>query len=191
MLKFRLVSGAFNKIFILAFENGDELIAKIPTKLLPAFYSTASEVATMDYVRTILKLPVPKVWTWSANAADPRGVGAEFIIMDKVSGDALSGRWAELSTTQWMRVIREVVEWNRRFSEREFSQIGSIFYKEDVPEKLQLRPLYAAGVNADADDASARFRIGPMMDWNLWRGARKVMEDADRGPCTLIFALMP
>ncbi|TCD65561.1 Phosphotransferase enzyme [Steccherinum ochraceum] len=178
----KYTEGAFNKIFILAFENGHELIAKIPTQLLPAFYTTASEVATMDYARTILGMPVPKVWAWSADAADPRGVGAEFVIMDKVSGDALSERWAELPRPQWLRVIREVIELNRRFSERKFSQIGSIFYKEDVSEELQQRSLYAAGVDAGADGASERFRIGPMMDWNLWRGKRKLMKDVDRGP---------
>ena len=71
----------------------------------------------------------------------------------------------------------------RAFVCRRFSQIGSLYYKEDVEPALQGRPLYAEGAEVeDDDDASVRFRIGPYVDWEVWRGTRANLE-ADRGPC--------
>jgi hypothetical protein len=56
-------------IFLLSFDNGSELIAKFPTRFARhPHLSTASEVATMDYARTILNLSVPKVLLWCSRA---------------------------------------------------------------------------------------------------------------------------
>jgi hypothetical protein len=76
----------------------------------------------------------------------------------------------------------------RAFVCRRFSQVGSLYYKEDIESALQERPLYADGAE---DDASARFRIGPYVDWDICRGTRANVE-ADRGPCMFIFSdLLP
>jgi hypothetical protein len=49
-----ILIGSFNRIFTLKFDNGSELIAKIPFPLLtPRHLCTASEVATMDYARAL------------------------------------------------------------------------------------------------------------------------------------------
>ena len=80
-----ILTDSFNKIFNLKFYNYSELIAKIPYPLLiPRHLCTASEVATIDYERTLLGLPVPKVFGWSASA-ERTDVGAEYILMEKVS----------------------------------------------------------------------------------------------------------
>ena len=78
----------------------------------------------------------------------------------------------------------------RAFVSRRFSQIGSLYYKEDVEPALQARPLYAE--YAEDDDASVRFRIGPYVDWEVWRGTRTNLE-ADWGPCMCVqfFDLLP
>lgn len=47
--KFR--EGEYNKAFLLAMDNGAEVVAKIPNPNAgPAYYTTASEVATIDWV---------------------------------------------------------------------------------------------------------------------------------------------
>ena len=161
-----ILIGCFNKIFNLKFDNGSELIAKIPYPLLsPRHLCTASEVATMDYARTVLKLPVPKVFAWSA-FADRTDVGAEYILMEKVEGIELHHRYKNLRS-EGLEIINQLTAMERAFVSRPFSQIGSLYYKEDVEPALQERPLYAEGVE---DDASARFRIGPYVDWDIWRG---------------------
>ena len=64
-----------------------------------------------------------------------------------------------------------------------------LYYKEDVEPALQARPLYAE--DAEDDDASVRFRIGPYVDWDVWRGTRANL-DADRGSLYVqFFDLLP
>lgn len=47
----KLAEGSFNKVFRLVMDNGKTAIALIPNPNAgPAFYTTASEVATMDFV---------------------------------------------------------------------------------------------------------------------------------------------
>jgi hypothetical protein len=48
----KLAEGGFNKVFRLVMDNGTVVIARIPNPNAgPAFKTTASEVATMDFVR--------------------------------------------------------------------------------------------------------------------------------------------
>jgi hypothetical protein len=136
----------------------------------------------MDYARNILGLPVPKVLGWSARAEET-DVGVEYILMEKVEGVELHQRYKNLRSEAF-DFISQVCTMERSFVSRRFSQIGSLYYKEDVEPALQTRPLYAEGGH---DDASARFRIGPYVDWDIWRGTRAFVE-ADRGPCECFLA---
>lgn len=87
----KLAEGDFNKVFLLRAKNGHELIARIPTPIAgPPHYMTASEVATIDSLRSVLKLPVPKVLAYSTSPDNP--VGAEYILMERVDGESLSSR---------------------------------------------------------------------------------------------------
>jgi len=48
----KLSEGNFNKVFLATMQNGKQLIVKIPNPNSgPAHYTTASEVATMQFVR--------------------------------------------------------------------------------------------------------------------------------------------
>lgn len=81
------------------------MIAKIPYPLVkPKRLCTASEVATMDYARTVLGLPVPKVLDWSAQA-DRTDVGVECILMEKMQGDELHRRYKNLrsESNSWIK----------------------------------------------------------------------------------------
>lgn len=181
-----LFLGCFDKIFSLQFDNGSELIAKIPYPLVtPHHLCTASEVATMEYARTILGLPVPKVLDWSAQA-DGTDVGVEYILMEKIEGVELRRRYKNLRS-EGIELLNQVNSMERAFVSRRFSQIGSLYYKEDVEPKLQARRLYADG--EDDDEATERFRIGPCVDWDMWRGKRAAVE-LDRGPCKIVLVDM-
>ncbi|EUC55463.1 phosphotransferase enzyme family protein [Rhizoctonia solani AG-3 Rhs1AP] len=170
--------GSYNKIFHLKFDNNQELIAKIPTKLIPPFYTTASEVATMDYARNVLKIQAPEVLAYSAHA-DSTPVGTEFILMRPGSGTELRKRWDLMSEVDAKSVIDQVLNAESQFTKHHFSQIGSIYYKEDVGPSLRKLPLYRDG--SGSEPGADRFRIGPSTEWVLWRGARADLE-VDRGP---------
>ena len=143
----------------------------------------------MDYARTVLKLPVPKVLGWSSTSTDSDDdVGAEYILMEKIEGVQVHQRYKHLRS-EGFELITQVTAMERAFVSRRFSQIGSLYYKEDVEPALQARPLYAEGAEeVDDDDASMRFRIGPYVDWEVWRGTRANLE-ADRGPCMFNFSI--
>jgi aminoglycoside phosphotransferase (APT) family kinase protein len=72
-------------VFLLRAKEGRELIARIPTLIAGSpNHTTASEVATMDFLQTVLKLPVPEIFAYSTSSDDP--VGAECILMERVEG---------------------------------------------------------------------------------------------------------
>ncbi|KAG6379580.1 kinase-like domain-containing protein [Boletus reticuloceps] len=173
----KLAEGSFNKIFLLTFDNYVNLIAKVPCSLVaPRRLCTASEVATMDYARTVLGLPVPRILSWSA-IADTSGVGTEYILMEYLPGVELRKRLNK-GSFDVARFVDRLVDVECKFTRFRFSQIGSLYYKEDVSSELQQRPLYAEGVKGGGSD---RFRIGPCVDFDMWRGERCHLS-IDRGP---------
>lgn len=91
----KLTEGHYNRIFLLTMDTGKQVIARIPYPCAgPAHYTTASEVATMHYLRTRLKMPVPQVFAYSSDPLNP--VGSEYIIMEKVDGEDFISRWIDL-----------------------------------------------------------------------------------------------
>ncbi|OJJ46851.1 hypothetical protein ASPZODRAFT_1837809 [Penicilliopsis zonata CBS 506.65] len=86
MMKYQ--EGQYNKTFLLAFNNGSEVVAKLPNPNTgPEILTIASEVATMDFVREVIGLPIPRVLSWSCDSSNP--VGSEYIVMEKAKGTAL------------------------------------------------------------------------------------------------------
>jgi hypothetical protein len=58
----KIGEGNFNKAYRLEMEDGQKAIAKIPhPNAGPPVLTTSSEVATMEFARDILDIPVPKV----------------------------------------------------------------------------------------------------------------------------------
>ncbi|KAF9019508.1 kinase-like domain-containing protein, partial [Rhodocollybia butyracea] len=164
--------GSFNKIFCLDFDNGAEVIAKIPCQLWgPPKLATASEVATMDYARTVLNLSVPKVIAWNSDSACK--VGSEYIIMEKAIGTELYHTWR--TKTDFKETVRDIIKVDQKFASHR--------QRKDVSPELQSRPLYAADSEHAGESGSERFRIGPFTDWALWRGTHASV-NTFCGPCT-------
>ncbi|PGH14137.1 hypothetical protein AJ79_03254 [Helicocarpus griseus UAMH5409] len=70
----KLADGMYNKALLLTMADGTQVVGKVPNANagLPHF-TTASEVATMDFVRNVLGTPVPKVLGWCSKADNPYG----------------------------------------------------------------------------------------------------------------------
>lgn len=61
----KLAEGGFNRIFLLTFRDDFQMVARVPYPVtIPKYYTVASEVATMDYLRSS-GLPVPQVYAYS------------------------------------------------------------------------------------------------------------------------------
>ncbi|KAI4114120.1 MAG: hypothetical protein LQ345_005048 [Seirophora villosa] len=194
--------GQFNKIFLITTANGKEVIAKVPQPNAGRpHFTTASEVATMHYVRrhrsqpltrqgiantvqvrNVLGLPVPKIYAWNSNAASST-VGAEYIIMEKAPGIELGRAWPELNGNERRKIIQRLVQYQKNFTASTFPGIGSLYYARDLDEGLPCIPIKEnKGINASV---SGDFVIGPINDQRLFEQGRGDVE-CDRGPwsCT-------
>jgi len=67
-----------NRVFLLGFDTGAEAVARLPFPVVDSPHLvTASEVAMMNFARTVLKIPVPRVLVWPSR---PNDIGMEFTL---------------------------------------------------------------------------------------------------------------
>ena len=172
----KLAEGGFNRVFLLTMDDGFEVVAKIPYRnTVPPRYLTASEVATMDFIRRQFEIPVPKVFAWSSET-EGNPVGTEYIVMEKASGKTLGDIWWSLSAKQLLKVITQLVQYEAKLLQRPLSSYGSIYVNEFLTENTDRR-LYK-----DCDDLDHHWCIGPIADPAYWHGGRDEL-DIKRGPC--------
>jgi hypothetical protein len=172
----KLAEGGFNRVFLLQMEDGFEIVAKIPYHIAaPAFYTTASEAATLTYLKS-KGIPVPEVYAYCAQKDNP--VRSEYILLEKASGVSAITRWAEMTVLEIKRLGHTIVELEKKLFELPFAAFGSLYFKHDVP-RAQQAPLYADDESSDGD--MQRFCIGPIADYMFWQG-RKASLELDRGP---------
>ncbi|OJJ43571.1 hypothetical protein ASPZODRAFT_73818 [Penicilliopsis zonata CBS 506.65] len=163
----KLAEGGFNKVFLLQARNGREVIARIPTPIAGTpHYTTASEVATMNFLRGVLKLPVPEVLAYSTSSDNP--VGAEYILMERVEGESLSSRWLSLTTDEVKDIMTQIADIERKIFEFSFPAYGSLYYKKDLDRETQI-PI------------TEDFCIGPVSARQFSHGERSKTK-IDRGP---------
>ncbi|KAJ5714624.1 kinase-like domain-containing protein [Penicillium malachiteum] len=164
----KLAEGGFNKVLILQAKNNREVIARIPTPIAgPPHYTTAIEVATMHFLRSILKLLVPKILAYSTTSDNP--VGAEYIFMERVEGESLASRWLSLTTDEVKHIMTQIAIIERKIFEFDFPAYGSLYHKSDLEGETQI-PV--------AED----FVVGPVSARQFWHDERSRTE-IDRGPC--------
>lgn len=176
----KVTEGGFNKIFLLTMDDGYEVIARIPMLIAgPPHYMTASEVATLDFLRNQLDIPVPRVFAWSSRVDGDNPVGAEYMIMEKMQGESLASRWLSLSAKEMVEIIQQIVEIETKLFSTVFPMYGSLYYKEDAEEKFRKHQPYNQG---DGDLMWDKFCVGPIATRPFWMEGRGQMA-LDRGPC--------
>lgn len=172
----KLAEGGSSKVFLITMEDGFEVIAKVPTPIAgPRHYLTASEVATMDFLRSEVGLPIPRVYGWNSSAAvEENPVGAEYVIMEKVQGVELSRCWRGLTKKERLAVIRRICEYENKLFTTPFEQIGGLYYPSSLsPEER------------GCTIKDSRWCFGPSPSSTFWHGERQQLQ-LDRGPCTTL-----
>ncbi|KAK0106136.1 hypothetical protein ONS95_004638 [Cadophora gregata] len=171
--------GLNNKAYLLTMDNGSEIFAKLPNPIAgPAYYTTASEVATREFLRDALHIPNPRIIAWSADRSNP--VGAEYILEEKAPGKPLGSLWYQWPMKFKLGMISQVVEIERQLASTKFVKSGSIYFKGDIPRDMRSDNAIATSVPRDSS-VLERFQLGPLVSSGLWRGERANM-DMDRGP---------
>ncbi|KAK2732329.1 hypothetical protein FQN57_002945 [Myotisia sp. PD_48] len=133
----KFAEGGFNKVFLLKSGDGQEVIARLSTPIAwPPRYATASEVATLRFLRNVLGIPVPKVLAYSISSGNP--VGAEYIIMERVRGESFASRWQSLTTEEVKDVMTQIATMEQKIFSFKFPGYGSLYYKNDVKDDKQI-----------------------------------------------------
>ncbi len=105
--------------------GGFQIVARIPYPVtIPKYFAVASEVATMDFLRSS-GLPIPKVYWYSPtsdNAAE-----AEYIFLDLVKGADLSKNWFDLKEEDITLILSQLVELESKMMSMTFPAGGSLY----------------------------------------------------------------
>ncbi|KAJ6179469.1 serine/threonine protein kinase [Penicillium mononematosum] len=162
--------GGFNRVLLVTMEDDFRAIVKISYWIsVPKTYATASEVATLTFLRS-KGFTVPKVYGWSSTTENP--VGVEYIIMEHAPG-------FDTTKHQKKALVTGIVDIEKRLMNIPFASVGSLYFKKDLPPHSQGQ-LYSP-VTPDEDRDSETYCIGPIADYMFWYGERTKL-DLDRGP---------
>ncbi|KAH8811076.1 kinase-like domain-containing protein [Xylogone sp. PMI_703] len=179
----KLAEGGYNKVFRLAMDNGAVAIARIPNPNARSDHMmTASEVATMEFSRTVLKIPTPKVYAWSASTDNH--VEAEYIIMEEASGVQLKEVWHKMDIDDKTSIVENLVEIEKKLLSVSFTQYGNIYFTDDTFPGCESAKLLGNVSVKLKREVEERFVIGPVVDAEFWVGKRASMA-VDRGPWKL------
>ncbi|KAF4630718.1 hypothetical protein G7Y89_g7411 [Cudoniella acicularis] len=160
-------------------DDGAEVFAELPNSIVgPAFYTTASEVATCELLRQAFEIPTSRIIAWSADRTSP--VRAEYILVEKAPGQPLGNLWYQWPLESKLEMISQIVKMKCQLASITFANSGCIYFKEDLPAKnldqniITTNPLLPSSV-------AGCFRLGPLVSTGLWSGERFCM-NLSRGP---------
>ncbi|KAK2764527.1 hypothetical protein FQN54_009222 [Arachnomyces sp. PD_36] len=121
------LEGGFSKAFIITTDDGKRLVAKFPTSVAgPPRLVTNSEVATIAYLKSHTKIPIPSVLDWSDDPTNP--VGSAYIIMEHANGVPLDRAWPKMSVPQRVKCVGSICKQIMPMSKIDFPAYGSIYF---------------------------------------------------------------
>lgn len=129
---------------------------------------------------------MPKVYAWSSRAQD-NSVGAEYVIMEKISGVQLDIVWPKMGLKERSALAESIAVYQKAWMSLSFKKLGSLYYAEDLNGHTQ-SPLYTkcGGVPI----TNPRFAVGPSVGRVHMDDGRSTVE-FDRGPCKTCCQTLP
>ncbi|KAF2206699.1 hypothetical protein CERZMDRAFT_52602 [Cercospora zeae-maydis SCOH1-5] len=171
--------GMYNRVLLLSMDNGKEVVAKIPNPNSgQPHFTTASEVATMEFAREVLRTPVPEVYAWSSRAQETL-VGSEFILMEKINGMELENFFPGMKIQDRLEVVKAIATYQKSWASVSFMQFGSLYFPADVGESARLPLNYLDHEGRQVNDP--RFVVGPSTGREMFDDGRANIK-FDRGP---------
>ncbi|CAI7621411.1 unnamed protein product [Penicillium glandicola] len=169
----KLAEGGFNRVLQISFDDGYAVLARLPYKTtVPKHHAVASEAATLALLRAH-GVPVPKVLAYSPDQTN--AVGTEYILLEKLEGTPLSDQWFSMDTKTRVKIMRQIVDVERRFMSIHFPASGSLYHRHDLDGSQNFIPV--AEVSGVSDDIV----VGPTAQYEWWYQERASLE-VDRGP---------
>lgn len=171
----------FSRTFAVTLREKTRVIARV---LHPGTahkrYVTASEVATMDFVR-IHQVPTPKVWAYDVSADNE--VGTQYIITEEAPGENVGKRWDSMHEDARETAVVPVVGMECYLMALELPASGSIYYKRDLEPGVVTVEIPPDIGKRSGDATGEGFCIGPVAHNDWWGGGRAELSDISRGPC--------
>ncbi|KAI4098433.1 MAG: hypothetical protein LQ339_006404 [Xanthoria mediterranea] len=122
--------GGYNRVFIFTMNNKSRVVARLPTRIAgPPKLITNSEVATIKYLKSSTRIPIPKILDWSDSSTN--AIGSEYIIMEHAKGVQLHQIWPAMSLEQQIACTGAVIGNVKQMAALDFHAYGSL-YLEDV-----------------------------------------------------------
>ena len=169
--------GAFNKLYTINVAAGNvpgprQYIFRVTSPVEP-FYKTASEVATLSYIREYTSIPVPRVIAHCSTTDNE--LGCEWILMEKVPGVTLDSIWSGLDMEMKNRVTKLVASFVVQLrGRRRFKSIGNLYFSKDLG-----RVGVVAHVVPTEDE---KYVLGPIVIPYMFAGGRKLRVSRNLGP---------
>ena len=210
----KLGEGGLNRSFLVTLRDGFKLVARIPYPILvPKAYAYASEVATMDFLRS-KGLPIAEIYAYSFTSENE--AGTEYILMEYMEGIDLNEVWFNLEKDDIDSFMDQLAKFESIMMSISFPAGGSIYYARDFKQLSGNEGIPLEGKDQDISldeqigsislegenevislDEQAkriplqkeRFCVGPDVSLPLWYGRREEM-DAFRGPCMSHFSYL-
>jgi hypothetical protein len=110
------VEGAFNKLYKVDAEDGRQALMRVALPVDPHF-KTASEVATINFIRQKTHISVPEIIAFDASNSNE--LGFEWILMELMPGKPLCEVWRGLFMQKKEGLIREIASFSRRAIRRD------------------------------------------------------------------------
>lgn len=123
-----LAQGAFNKIYNVSIDN-EPFIVRVSLPVDPR-YKLTSEVATMDWVRHVTSLPIPRIIAYQPSRDNP--IGFEWMLMTKMPGKPFGEIWKSLSFAVKACLIRELAASSACLFRNQLRGIGNIYGETSV-----------------------------------------------------------
>ncbi|KAJ1560524.1 hypothetical protein HK096_008311 [Nowakowskiella sp. JEL0078] len=134
------ISGGYNLVRFLHLDDRMKTIIVARVPLLPVNGLTKryseylcarveSEVATMQYIESHTKIPIPHVIHHGVQNAGVHHL--PYILMSKVDGSPLSSSWNDMDDEKREIVLQQVVDMLLELSTQRFDKIGALFKRQE------------------------------------------------------------
>ncbi|RPA74570.1 hypothetical protein BJ508DRAFT_380547 [Ascobolus immersus RN42] len=159
-----LANGMYNRAYVITLgENGSkkdsDLIFRASLPICP-HYKTASEVATLQFLRKHTSIPVPRVHSYNSSAdLLDNELRFEWILMERIEGVPFTNIWRRseaIGVERFESIVETVAGFFNELHEIRFPVIGSLYMEEDLSSQNDdLIAAHPTGYNG--------FMIGPIV----------------------------
>lgn len=103
------------------------------------------------------------------------------MLIERIRGRQLSDVWPTMSEAQRFGLVKSVVQIETKMVNAKLSKYGSLYYRNDYPERLS--PEESTVLCGSETEDVSRFVIGQVAERSFWVDEKGGVE-IDRGPCT-------